>query len=133
MVAGTDTDDEMLFDGVLRLNYETGDELIDLESIIASDPLLGVSEAEPELLDWFSIFPNPANGTLKSVFTLRTPCTPVMRLIDVAGREVFSASLGSKPAGLHEWQRSLDDLAPGVYFARLQTCEGTRTKKIIVQ
>lgn len=56
---------EMLFDGMLFLYYQPGDELIDVKSIIANDPLLatGIKQFSSEANEIKAMaFPNPFTG-----------------------------------------------------------------------
>lgn len=65
--AGTATENEMLFDSFMWLEYQAGDELIDIASLLANDPLLtppnstGVANHTNTSLEAF-VFPNPASG-----------------------------------------------------------------------
>ncbi len=83
VTAGTSTTDEMLFDGIQFLAYQPGDELINVDSLLNTDPLIsGVYKNETsESLD-FIAFPNPANETLKLYFAKNFANFPFCNISD---------------------------------------------------
>ena len=135
--AGSDTDDEMLFDGMLFLFYQPGDELIDLQSILDNDPLLGLN-GQKTVNDGLScvIYPNPASGTINFSYSLPGSSPVSISITDLAGREIFRHFVGEMPPGKHHWRMKLDDnegeiMASGVYFYRIETGFGILNGKVV--
>lgn len=66
--AGFNTDDEMLYDGFQFVRYQTGDENINIDSILKNDPLivLGIPEETTKPRVTSVVTPNPVqnNGTI---------------------------------------------------------------------
>ncbi|HQQ94365.1 MAG TPA: FlgD immunoglobulin-like domain containing protein [Bacteroidia bacterium] len=138
--AGTGTHDEMLFDGILYLDYQNGDELIDLKSIIDSDPLLAVGmpknewQASPALL----AVPNPFSETLKLNYTLPSACKVHISIRDLLGRVVYEADPGMQDKGnqLFIWNgtNSASEALPnGIYLLELRAGESILTGKTVKQ
>jgi hypothetical protein len=79
--------------------------------------------------------PNPFNPAAHLRYALSAPGTVHLTVYDAAGRRVAVLAEGPHEAGIFEtiW-RGVDDtgcdVSSGVYFARLKTEEGARTRKI---
>ena len=65
-------------------------------------------------------FPNPFNGSTTIRFTLERSESIAMRVYNVQGKQVQSASLGRFRAGEHEISWQPHSLSSGVYFLRLE-------------
>jgi len=79
----------------------------------------------------FAVYPNPVKDQAQIEFSLNAPGKVNLSVYDVMGRLVQRVVYGEKPAGIH--RVTWDGVAPsGVYFLRLNTSEGTKTKRLAV-
>jgi len=110
VTAGTSTTDEMLFDSFLWLDYEPGDELIDLQGLLANDTLLALktNNIKPFSPVKVFVYPNPASDKL--CINLSKKAEYKARFLNIAGQtilnlETFSDNatidLSKVPAGLY--------------------------------
>jgi len=106
-------------------------------SAAARDTLLihgtgtGIGEEPPPFV-LFDPYPNPARDNLTVPFFLTNRAAIVVRLYDVLGREVKTVFVGTRHAGSGTVSCATDDLAPGVYFARLTCGSDTSTRKVVI-
>jgi hypothetical protein len=111
VTAGTGTTDEMLFDAYLWLEYQTGDELIDVEELLSNDPLLNplsVNEiASARGINAF-IYPNPATDKLSIYLSKKSEYK--VRILNITGQSILNSEtfadntamdVSSIPAGLY--------------------------------
>jgi hypothetical protein len=135
--SNTGTDDEMLFDGMMHMYYQPGDELIDIESIINSDPLLGVNENKlnNSIVSCFA-FPNPFNSSVSLRYSLTQSANVSVDITDLLGRKIVSFELGSKAGGDHLWDWDGKDAngnksSSGIYFYKIKANNFSFEDKII--
>jgi hypothetical protein len=80
--------------------------------------------------------PNPSAGAVRVEFEVPRKTTVRLRVLDVQGREVATLANADQEPGLHQvlWDgRGSTSLVPaGIYFLRLDTPEGARTRRIVV-
>jgi len=84
----------------------------------------------------FRVTPNPGPGVRTFEFTLARPGSVRLGVYDVSGRLVQALVGGQLPAGAHSvsWSEVSHGgarVGNGLYFARLETPEGTRTLKVL--
>lgn len=79
-----------------------------------------------------SVTPNPARNSLAVQFGTGKASEIAIDVYDVAGRRVFSRSVGSGPAGARFETLDTSTLATGVYFLRISAFEGQATRKFVV-
>jgi hypothetical protein len=79
-----------------------------------------------------SVNPNPFNPATRIHFGVVQGGAVDLVVYDVAGRLVARLVHQTLPAGGHEVMWEAGDIASGVYFARLQTPDGTYTHKLVV-
>ena len=100
----------MLFDSFLWLDYEPGDELIDLQGLLANDTLLALktNNIKPVSPVKVFVYPNPASDKL--CINLSKKAEYKARFLNIAGQtilnlETFSDNatidLSKVPAGLY--------------------------------
>lgn len=139
VTAGTGTNDEMLFDGMLYLNYQAGDELINIKSIIDNDPLLatGIKSNKPvEEALTVSAFPNPFGDKTSVRFLLGASAEVTIEIRDLSGRQLLKEYLGKTVPGIHvwEWDNHTDkgpEVPAGIYFLKLKANNYTKECKLI--
>lgn len=127
--AGLNTTDEMLFDGFQWLDYQPGDENIDIGAILASDTLLHpvsvmdkpkASEKDP------LVYPNPSSGS----FTIRMPKTTAAAFVsiyNILGERIYSAALTAAETTLR-----LNGMEEGIYFYSIAQKDAAYSGKIII-
>lgn len=133
VLAGTSTLNEMLFDGLMYLPYQTGDELIDLEAIINSDPLLGLEEKKIVDNIRASAFPNPFNNSVSIHYLINNTSDVTIEISDLLGKKIFASREGKKETGVHEFIWNANSLIAGVYFYKISAGSLQYEGKIIKQ
>lgn len=136
--AGTSTNDEMLFDSFQWLVYQPGDELVNIDSILAFDPVLGINE--PHLAASGTMtsyaYPNPFENNVSISYTLDKPGKVNIELYSIYGERVRTLQSNEEPSGLHEiiWDgknNSGTKLAGGSYIYIIRSgdkqCNGKLT------
>jgi hypothetical protein len=117
--AGPSTSDEMLFDSFMWLDYQNGDDTINLGHILGNDPLVtGLHDQAPipvhaEAMKAIA-YPNPFDESTTLVLTgIEHPTEAEFHLYDITGREVrnevlhnpsgdgFHIVRGNLPAGVY--------------------------------
>lgn len=81
------------------------------------------------------IRPNPTRGPLQVAFTLPREQTLRLSVVDVQGRECTVLADGAHRAGPHTWASpdgARPALAPGLYWLRLRTEDGTLTQRFVL-
>lgn len=105
--AGTGTFDEMLFDGMLYLNYQAGDELINVKAIIDSDPLLatGIRPLKPDASEIKAMaFPNPFSEETEIRYLLNSTSDVRIEILDLHGRNLIGLHVIEKQVpGIQTW------------------------------
>ncbi len=138
--SNTGTHDEMLFDGMMYMYYQPGDELVDIEAMINSDPLmLGVKENNTisnSAITNAIAFPNPFNNTVSIRYLLNQTSDVSIDITDVIGRKICSYTIGKQSDGTHDWEWDGKDLkgnktSSGIYFYKLKANNFTFESKII--
>jgi hypothetical protein len=136
--SNTGTNDEMLFDGMMYLAYQQGDEFIDIESIISADTLLtaGIKADKENNINFSVAFPNPFNNAVTIRYSLNHSSDVTLEITDLIGRKILSSSLGKQSEGTHFFEWDGKDakgnvIANGVYFYKLKAGNFTFENKII--
>lgn len=80
----------------------------------------------------FSLLPNPANEQTTLVFELSKASKIGLQVMDATGRVVALEHLGLKNKGTHQHELSLSKLAKGIYTVTIQSEEGSKTQKLII-
>jgi hypothetical protein len=132
VTAGEGTDDEMLFDSFQWIDYQPGDELIDIANLLATDSLL---TSTAQAFDAYKhetqayIFPNPLNdqATLWLEGFSFNSQKPILRIYNVLGSDMHTQQLSSDKENL-----SLGELPDGVYFYSVTDGINTTSGKFLV-
>ena len=92
---------------------------------------VGVGDGPAVDLEFLEVSPNPSAGPLRLDFGLRGSSPATIELMDIAGRRVFSRSVGALGPGRH--QVVIRDRLPlGVYLLRLIEGPRVRSAKVAV-
>jgi hypothetical protein len=93
---------------------------------------VGIPEvAEP--VQQLGIFPNPLTESSALSFYLAEGSHTQVEIFNLAGSKVKSVFDGYLPAGSHKISLNKNELAPGLYFSRLQTSAGIVVGKMMVK
>jgi hypothetical protein len=138
--SNTGTADEMLFDGMMYLLYQPGDELIDMEAIMAGDPLFtGLKELNSkEFRLQSNAFPNPFTDQISLQYSINAEANVSLEIVDILGRQILKSSLGKQAEGFHnfEWKSTDSNgnkVSSGVYFYKIKANNFSYEGKIIKQ
>jgi flagellar hook assembly protein FlgD len=82
-------------------------------------------------------FPNPATASTSLRWSMPRAGSAGLRIVDTAGRQVRQLHAGTAPAGEHvsPWDLTNDAgarVAPGMYFAVLETEGRSRSTRVVV-
>jgi hypothetical protein len=134
---GLFTEDEMHFDSYIYCEYQTGDENIDIASILANEPLLNptsVSEINKSAT-LLKVYPNPSTSVVYFDYTLMNTKYVQLKIYSILGQEVKTISGEIQSVGNHQltWDRKEAKLPVGQYFYKLQAGKEALTGKIILE
>jgi hypothetical protein len=121
---GYNSDDEMFVDVFQWLDYLPGDELINIDSLINSDPLItGISNSNSSASNtlFASAYPNPFQNTVNISYSLNVPGNTRIDIYDMLGTLIQSIERTKENAGIQNitWEgkdREGKSLAAGTYF-----------------
>jgi len=93
-------------------------------------------DGRENLVQRMEAWPIPSSNQVEFAFELRATTAIVLEIVDVAGRQVRVLDAGTLPKGMHAvvWDgndESAQPVAPGIYFARLETPGESQTRKIV--
>jgi hypothetical protein len=130
----------MLFDGLMYLAYQPGDELIDMQSIMAGDPLLntGIKEESNGFVFKSNAFPNPFTDLITLQYSMNEAANVSIEITDIIGKQVMKSNFGKQIEGFHNWEwKSTDNngnkIPSGVYFYKIKANDFSFEGKIIKQ
>lgn len=127
--AGTNTTDEMLFDSFEWLTYQSGDELIDVGSLLANDSLLtsvNQNTISPSIAFRVYAFPNPFQNSVRIGYVSDKPTQTSVEIYTMYGVLVKTLLNSFETGGIHEvtWDGKNNNgvsLPGGVYFYVVRT------------
>ncbi|MBC7411161.1 MAG: T9SS type A sorting domain-containing protein, partial [Bacteroidia bacterium] len=141
VTAGFNTNDEMLFDGVIYANYQTGDELVDIGSMIATDPLFITSDKNniailQTPLANINAYPNPFTDKVIVSYALTSAQYVRVSIYNSAGQEVNRLSSKIEAAGNYTYEWSGKDalgntVANDTYIYKIQAGKNSTSGKIL--
>lgn len=100
------------------------------EQITKSTDIPAFSEETSGIL---AVYPNPFNISTQIQFMVNTSGKILLSVLDIMGRKLESLYEGFAQAGIaHQLSWNGSGQKPGIYFIRLQSNEGTFTRKIIL-
>ncbi len=88
------------------------------------------SQFSTKLID---AYPNPARHLVSFTFELAEEGEVKLNLFNILGEEVASILKANLPAGLHQFEYSVNHLNSAVYFYQLETKNTKHTKQLVVQ
>lgn len=140
VTAGQTTADEMLFDAFQWMPYQTGDETIDIGSLLANDSLLNpTSVNENYFASSISSFayPNPFKDKVRIGYELKSSAGVSVEVYNIYGNKVKTLSNKFETAGANdaEWNGKNDagvKVPAGVYFYTIRSGKSKTSGKIIL-
>lgn len=134
------TTDEMLFDSYIYTDYQTGDENVDIASILASDPLFyptGVTNTINTIAKT-NVYPNPSSNVFNIEYSLQSAQYVQLSIYNLAGEEVSKVVSGIEAAGnhLHQWNVNNPNgkkLPKGVYLYQIKAGKDFQSGKIVLE
>jgi len=104
-----------------------------LEFTVQTECVNGTENAEAGVVDW-TVYPNPFDNEVFMDLILDKRSNVSLEIMTPTGQVLTARSLGSLPAGQNKIElNELGFLAVGVYFVRMETETGTRTRRIVKQ
>jgi hypothetical protein len=100
--------------------------------VLPANAILSGVEAENELKNAFSIFPNPAQSSLKVEYELFTNEEVTIELYDAAGQLLSSPKPSVKGKGVYTEELDLRGFSAGVYVVKLRVGDKMSAKKVIL-
>lgn len=130
VIAGTGTDDEMLFDAYLWLEYQPGDELIDIEELLSNDTLLTLHANEillPPSLQAF-VYPNPASNKLSIYLSKKSEYN--IQIMTITGQTILQSGKFTDDITIDVRQ-----IPSGLYIVEVTDLKSKEriTKKIVIR
>lgn len=131
VTAGTGTNDEMLFDGYMWLEYQTGDELVNIEEMLANDPLLDpatLSIGNTQMLNGLDmyVYPNPSNSIMNIEMSKKSDYNA--SIVSITGQTVVNISAFTEKAIVN-----VKNIPNGVYMLEIADLNtNTKINKKIV-
>jgi hypothetical protein len=141
VTAGFNTNDEMLFDGVIFTGYQAGDELVDIGAMIAADPLFitntknnGTALQTP--LASIKAYPNPFTDKVTISYALTNAQYVRVSIYNSAGQEINRLSSKIEAAGNYTYEWNGKDalgntVANDTYIYKIQAGKNSTSGKIL--
>jgi len=141
VLVGTATNNEMLFDGMMHMDYMPGDELIDIEAMMSADTLYwsGIKDITKPVSDLRAMaFPNPFTNSVVIKYLLGESTNVTLEFFDIMGRSISKHMVGKKEEGMNEfiWNGKTAaglSLPNGIYFYEIKAGNQSFKSKIIKQ
>jgi hypothetical protein len=139
VLAGFNTKDEMLFDSYQFLNYQAGDENINIDSILSADPLVTGILANNNNAAIFKAFtyPNPFELTTTVSYYNPIHSNIYFSVFNLVGEKVLAKTYSDVAKGYQEiiWDgknKNGEPLPIGTYLFELKSSAGKFNGKVIL-
>ena len=109
IINGSTTTDEMIFDSFQWLDYQPGDESINLDSLLGNEFIQSVIPVVDNNEKHISVYPNPSNA----VFTVKSESGPLglITVYNLLGQQVFQEKTSTSTREIN-----LSTIPSGIYF-----------------
>lgn len=121
VVYGTNSSDEMLHDALQWVDYKSGDELVNIDSLLANDPLVNV--LNPASINNLNVraFPNPFDNSVNLEYELNYPARVSIEIFSLLGAKIRTLKNVYDGAGVYSisWDGKNNEgatVAAGNYF-----------------
>lgn len=141
VIAGFSTTDEMLFDAFMFLDYQTGDENINIASLLANDTLLHPLTTSVKDISYPQIYsaayPNPFDRNIKIGYRISQSASVSVSVYNMYGGVVKKLSDTFETAGHYEteWNGKNDageKVSPGIYFYSIRAGKNVTSGKMVL-
>jgi hypothetical protein len=105
---------------------------IDIAADVFLSSYTGISNLHSPGISIRQNYPNPYNNTTNIGYSLVKSADISLKIVDLAGREVFSQSYGTMASGQHSIVLNANTFSAGVYFYSITSSGYTVTKKMEV-
>lgn len=135
---GQTGNDEMLIDFYQYLDYQAGDELLNMDSVLTADSSFTTSFALPNHKAFkVSTFPNPFQKSTTIQYELEEPCFVSLDIFNTTGIRVKQLMNGYQTQGMYSAVWNCNDpaepnLPPGLYFYTLRCGSQLHTGKLML-
>ena len=119
----------------VRLLKSTDARLINNAEELLAPNVTRLPPVPPEIPDgnaFAEIFPNPVAGTATFRYQLAEPAHVRINVLDLLGRQVSQFQPDGSQPGIFDYTFDSSQLAPGVYFYRVEIGRLSRTEKMVV-
>jgi hypothetical protein len=89
--------------------------------------------AQDETLAGLAIYPNPTNDRFTLSFTGQIPASYQVSIIEPGGRQILSRQISGASGAPISFSRTELGLKQGLYFVKVQSANGVKTVKLVVQ
>jgi hypothetical protein len=114
-----------------NLGTGTGIELIGVEKGTTTG-VASQGNRVPEYFTLYQNYPNPFNPTTNISYSIPTNSRVIIKVYDVAGREIETIENSERTAGTHIVMFNAKNLSSGIYFYKLITNNYSATKKFVL-
>ncbi|HSH67703.1 MAG TPA: T9SS type A sorting domain-containing protein [Bacteroidia bacterium] len=119
--AGTSTGDEMLFDSFQYLVYQAGDENINIDSLIALDPITSIGGEQKNAFFSTYAYPNPFQNKVQIGYVLDQSSHVTIEIYSMFGALLKKIETGQETPGRHEVTWDAKSQANGTYLYVIKT------------
>ncbi|MEA2031272.1 MAG: T9SS type A sorting domain-containing protein [candidate division Zixibacteria bacterium] len=89
-------------------------------------------ESFPDQFSLHQNYPNPFNPSTTIAFNLSSKSSVELEVFDILGRQVNKFDFGVLSAGEHDYMYDASSLSSGIYFYRIVTNFGAKTRKMVL-
>ena len=126
---GANFNDEMIYDSFQWLDYQAGDELLDMNALVANDPLLqvGINEFVETSGMISSVYPNPTTGSVSIWLSKKSEY--IAHLFTISGQNILQTGLFNETVSM-----DMKTIPAGIYIIEITDIKSNDkiTKKIVV-
>jgi len=131
-----DAGDPNILDSLLDCSWGLGGPRSDMGAYGGGDSaIVGIFDNIPSIPDRFILlqnYPNPFNAQTTIRFVLPEDSNVRVALYDILGRKLETLFAGAKPAGRYSISWDASTYPSGIYFARLETKNATKSIKMLL-
>jgi flagellar hook assembly protein FlgD len=103
---------------------------------VISEGSTGIKEGKsgnlPHSFELSQNYPNPFNPSTNAVVKIKSTTDANLKIYNAIGQEVATVFSGTLEAGDHKFNWNAGNLPSGNYFMKLETPEGSQTKKMML-
>lgn len=105
---------------------------INITATAAMEFTVGIPTIHSTVINLSQNYPNPFNHTSTVTYSLVSAAEVGLKIVDLAGREVFDQNYGKINPGQHTLILDATKLSPGIYFYSITASGSTVTRKMVI-